>query len=85
MENNVVLTMRGISKEFPGVKALQNVDFTLNKGEIHGWGKKLHMSVRESAKPASRIPITLIRSFLEPPSRKPIIFCISSFLFTVFP
>ena len=35
MENNVVLTMRGISKEFPGVKALQNVDFTLNKGEIH--------------------------------------------------
>ena len=35
MENNVVLTMRGISKEFPGVKALQNVDFTLRKGEIH--------------------------------------------------
>ena len=35
MENNVVLSMRGIYKEFPGVKALQNVDFTLNKGEIH--------------------------------------------------
>ncbi len=35
MENNVVLTMRGIYKEFPGVKALQNVDFTLRKGEIH--------------------------------------------------
>ena len=35
MENNVVLTMRGIYKEFPGVKALQNVDFTLCKGEIH--------------------------------------------------
>lgn len=35
MDNNVVLTMRGISKEFPGVKALQNVDFTLQKGEIH--------------------------------------------------
>ena len=29
MDENVVLTMRGISKEFPGVKALQNVDFTL--------------------------------------------------------
>lgn len=27
--------MRGICKEFPGVKALQNVDFSLNKGEIH--------------------------------------------------
>ena len=35
MENNFVLTMRGIYKEFPGVKALQNVDFTLRKGEVH--------------------------------------------------
>ena len=35
MEGNVVLTMRDISKTFPGVKALQHVDFTLRKGEIH--------------------------------------------------
>ena len=35
MNNNVVLSMRGISKTFPGVKALSNVDFTLCKGEIH--------------------------------------------------
>ena len=35
MEQNVVLEMRGINKNFPGVKALQNVDFTLRKGEIH--------------------------------------------------
>ena len=27
--------MRGINKSFPGVRALQNVQFTLNKGEIH--------------------------------------------------
>ena len=27
--------MRDISKTFPGVKALQHVDFTLRKGEIH--------------------------------------------------
>ncbi|MBR1874240.1 MAG: sugar ABC transporter ATP-binding protein [Eubacterium sp.] len=27
--------MRGIYKSFPGVKALQNVDFNLGKGEIH--------------------------------------------------
>ena len=27
--------MRGIDKIFPGVKALQNVDFTLREGEIH--------------------------------------------------
>lgn len=35
MDNNVVLTMRGISMTFPGVKALDNVDFTLRRGEIH--------------------------------------------------
>lgn len=35
MDANVVLTMRDISKTFPGVKALQHVDFTLRKGEIH--------------------------------------------------
>ena len=27
--------MRGIYKSFPGVRALQNVDFTLVEGEIH--------------------------------------------------
>ncbi len=30
-----VLEMRGIYKSFPGVRALQNVDFTLEEGEIH--------------------------------------------------
>ncbi|MCF0242328.1 MAG: sugar ABC transporter ATP-binding protein [Treponema sp.] len=35
MQNDVILEMRGISKFFPGVKALENVDFTLRKGEIH--------------------------------------------------
>ena len=35
MEDNIVLTMRGICMTFPGVKALENVDFTLRKGEIH--------------------------------------------------
>jgi len=30
-----VLKMRGISKSFPGVRALHNVDFTLFEGEIH--------------------------------------------------
>lgn len=32
---DTVLTMRGIYKSFPGVRALQNVDFTLREGEIH--------------------------------------------------
>ncbi|WP_283609368.1 sugar ABC transporter ATP-binding protein [Faecalispora anaeroviscerum] len=35
MEENIVLKMRGITKLFPGVRALQNVDFTLRKSEIH--------------------------------------------------
>ena len=35
MDNNVILTMRGITMTFPGVKALDNVDFTLRRGEIH--------------------------------------------------
>lgn len=35
MEENRVLEMRDIDKVFPGVRALQGVDFNLNKGEIH--------------------------------------------------
>lgn len=35
MQDNVVLKMRNIHKSFPGVRALQSVDFTLRKGEIH--------------------------------------------------
>lgn len=34
MDSNIALTMRGICMTFPGVKALDNVDFTLHKGEI---------------------------------------------------
>jgi len=33
--DQVILTMAGISKSFPGVKALENVDFDLRRGEIH--------------------------------------------------
>lgn len=35
MKDGSVLEMRGIDKSFPGVHALQGVDFTLRKGEIH--------------------------------------------------
>ena len=35
MQNDVVLEMRGICKNFPGTRALDQVDFTLRKGEIH--------------------------------------------------
>lgn len=35
MKEKSVLEMRGIHKSFPGVRALQGVDFTLCEGEIH--------------------------------------------------
>ncbi len=35
MAKEIVLTMRNISKTFPGVQALDHVDFTLRSGEIH--------------------------------------------------
>ena len=35
MEQNIVLEMRDISKNFTGVRALSHVDFTLRRGEIH--------------------------------------------------
>lgn len=33
--DDFVLSMRGISKTFPGVNALEDVDFSLKRGEIH--------------------------------------------------
>lgn len=35
MSDDLLLSMKGISKAFPGVLALSNVDFFLRKGEIH--------------------------------------------------
>ena len=33
-EKKTVLTMRHLSMTFPGLKALDNVDFTLRSGEV---------------------------------------------------
>ncbi len=35
MQSEIILKMEGICKSFPGVRALDNVDFVLRKGEIH--------------------------------------------------
>lgn len=35
MQPEIILKMEGICKSFPGVRALDNVDFVLRKGEIH--------------------------------------------------
>ena len=34
-EQNSLLEIRGLAKSFPGVKALQGVDFTVRRGEVH--------------------------------------------------
>ncbi|HNB35432.1 MAG TPA: sugar ABC transporter ATP-binding protein [Anaerolineales bacterium] len=55
--NSSILEMRNISKEFPGVKALDNVSFTVAKGEIHclvgenGAGKSTLMKVLSGVYP----------------------------------
>ena len=33
--NDLILEMRGISKTFPGVKALDAVDFSMHRGVVH--------------------------------------------------
>lgn len=55
--SNYILEMNDISKEFPGVKALSNVNFKVKKGEIHclvgenGAGKSTLMKVLSGVYP----------------------------------
>jgi len=35
MGDDFVLQLEGISKQFPGVKALEDVGFDLRRGELH--------------------------------------------------
>ncbi|NCD18010.1 MAG: ATP-binding cassette domain-containing protein, partial [Actinobacteria bacterium] len=55
--NDYILEMRGITKEFPGVKALQDVNLKVKRGEIHsicgenGAGKSTLMKVLSGVYP----------------------------------
>src|SRR6188474_404364 len=35
IDQKALLEVRGLAKSFPGVKALQGVDFTVRRGEVH--------------------------------------------------
>lgn len=73
-ENQIVLTMKGISKYFPGVKALANVDFTLRAGEIHclmgenGAGKSTLIKVLTGVEHMDDGEITLEGEIIKPQS-----------------
>ena len=56
--DNTILEMRNITKTFPGVKALENVNLRVRQGEIHavvgenGAGKSTLMKVLSGVYPA---------------------------------
>ncbi len=56
-DSAALLRMRGISKSFPGVRALQDVDFEVGAGEIHaflgenGAGKSTLLKILSGAQP----------------------------------
>jgi ABC-type sugar transport system ATPase subunit len=35
MQDNPIIKFKNITKVFPGVRALDNVSFHINKGEVH--------------------------------------------------
>ena len=43
--NTPILEMRNITKEFPGVKALNNVSFRVAQGEMHSWWVKTRRQI----------------------------------------
>ncbi len=55
MSEQIILEMRGISKSFPGVRALDNVSLSVRKGEVHalvgenGAGKSTLMKILSGA------------------------------------
>lgn len=72
MENEVILSLEHISKEFPGVKALDDVKLKLRKGEVHalmgenGAGKSTMIKVMTGVYPKTSGTIVLNNQEIEP-------------------
>ncbi len=66
MTDDFILEMRGITKDFPGVRALDNVDFKVRRGEIHclvgenGSGKSTMMKILSGFYPYGEYEGTII-------------------------
>src|SRR5512147_3102864 len=71
-----LLEIRGLSKSFPGVKALQAVDFTVRRGEVHalmgenGAGKSTLIKVLTGVYPRDSGTIRFDGTEIDPPSPK---------------
>jgi simple sugar transport system ATP-binding protein len=71
-----LLEMRGVSKVFPGVRALDGVDFTVRRGEIHalmgenGAGKSTLIKVLTGAEPRDGGAVSLDGQAIHPRSPK---------------
>jgi monosaccharide-transporting ATPase len=78
MENDskALLEIRGLTKSFPGVKALQGVDFTVRRGEVHalmgenGAGKSTLIKVLTGVYPRDGGTVLLDGSEVRPNSPK---------------
>jgi monosaccharide-transporting ATPase len=74
MPSESLLALRGITKSFPGVKALSGVDFTLRAGEVHalmgenGAGKSTLIKVLTGVYPRDAGDILLKGASIEPAS-----------------
>jgi len=74
--DNALLEMRGVSKGFPGVQALDGVDFTLHAGEVHalmgenGAGKSTLIKVLTGVYPRDAGAIRLAGTPVHPRSTK---------------
>jgi len=76
MTSSLLLELRGIGKSFPGVKALQGVDFSVRAGEIHallgenGAGKSTLIKVLTGVYPADSGEIRLAGKLIRPAAPK---------------